>query len=175
MREIELRRHSHRHGGQANLSPAGVALARRIGDGTGPFARVVSSPAERAQQTALAMGFALDRVEFALALPHAGQLALELDMIKTFADAAMLLERSPPVADYARMLRTIAVEIGDELDDGQAALLISHGGVLETLLAACVDDAAHVRTLGPGFSFCEGARLSISADRRFTLIALLRV
>ncbi len=59
MRVLEVRRHSlvkdHVH-----LSQAGVDLARRVGAGTGPFDRVVTSQITRTLETAVAMGFAVD-------------------------------------------------------------------------------------------------------------------
>jgi broad specificity phosphatase PhoE len=179
-RVIELRRHSRRNGADANLSQAGVDLARRLGAEMGPFALVLTSPAERAIQTAVAMGFALDRIEDALALPGLSQLALELDTCKTFADVIRLMRASVHMAEYARTLRMLADELAGELRDGERALAISHGGVLETLVAACLDsgdadDDARIRALGDGFRFCEGARLIAEAGNRYRLDALLRV
>ncbi len=60
MRTIETRRHTLRAKPGPHLSQAGVALARRVGQGLGPFDRVVTSSVSRAFETALAMGFALD-------------------------------------------------------------------------------------------------------------------
>jgi broad specificity phosphatase PhoE len=178
-RMLEVRRHSRRTGADANLNQAGVDLARRLGAQMGPFALVVSSPAERAVQTSVAMGFAIDRIEDALALPGMSQLALELDTCKTFADVIRLIRASPHMSAYARALRGIADEIVGELADGQRALAISHGGVVETLIAACLDtgDAdvdARIRALGDGAHFCEGARL-IARDGHYELASLLRV
>ena len=48
MRQLEIRRHSIRSGQGFMLNQRGVALARRIGDSMGVFARVYASPAERA-------------------------------------------------------------------------------------------------------------------------------
>jgi|ERR1019366_8743959 broad specificity phosphatase PhoE len=62
MRTLEIRRHSLRkEGGGSQLSQAGVDDARRLGDGMGPFARVVTSVVPRARETAIAMGFAVDQ------------------------------------------------------------------------------------------------------------------
>lgn len=44
----------------AHLSQEGVTLARFIGQGLGPFDRVVTSTLPRAFETAIAMGFAVD-------------------------------------------------------------------------------------------------------------------
>src|SRR5687768_3727441 len=61
MPTLEIRRHSIRKpGGGSQLSQEGVDLARRVGTGLGPFARVVTSVVPRARETAIAMGFAVD-------------------------------------------------------------------------------------------------------------------
>lgn len=60
MKYLEVRRHSMRMKPGIHLSQDGVALARRVGDHMGPFARVVTSTLPRAYETALAMGFAVD-------------------------------------------------------------------------------------------------------------------
>jgi broad specificity phosphatase PhoE len=60
MRYVELRRHTMRTRPGQHLSQAGVSLARRVGEGVGPFDRVVTSTLPRAFETAIAMGFAVD-------------------------------------------------------------------------------------------------------------------
>src|SRR5947209_16043999 len=60
MRYLELRRHTMRTKPGQHLSQAGVSLARRVGEGLGPFQRVITSTLPRAFETALAMGFAVD-------------------------------------------------------------------------------------------------------------------
>ena len=56
---------------QAGPAPlaVGVDLARRVGEGRGPFAWVVTSPRPRYIETAVAMGFAVDDEVTALAGP----------------------------------------------------------------------------------------------------------
>src|SRR5438067_8366333 len=60
MRHLEVRRHTMRTKPGEHLSQAGVDLARRVGEGMGPFDRVVTTLAPRAFETAIAMGFAVD-------------------------------------------------------------------------------------------------------------------
>ena len=60
MKYIQLRRHSHRNKPSQHLSQQGVELARRIGQTIGPFDLVVTSKVQRAVETAVAMGFAVD-------------------------------------------------------------------------------------------------------------------
>jgi hypothetical protein len=59
---LEIRRHSLRKNtGGSQLSQAGVALARSLGETMGPFAVVATSVSPRARETAVAMGFAVDQ------------------------------------------------------------------------------------------------------------------
>lgn len=60
MRVIEHRRHTMRVKPGLHLSQAGVDLARSVGEGLGPFDRVITSSVHRAFETAIAMGFAVD-------------------------------------------------------------------------------------------------------------------
>src|SRR5262249_3758694 len=65
MRTIEIRRHAPTKKGEergkgSHLSPEGVALARNIGAEIGPFDLVLTSPAPRTLETAIAMGFAVN-------------------------------------------------------------------------------------------------------------------
>jgi len=60
MKILEIRRHSIRSKPGDHLSQQGVALARKIGEGMGPFAFVTTSTLPRAFETAIAMGFAVD-------------------------------------------------------------------------------------------------------------------
>ncbi|NOH02035.1 MAG: histidine phosphatase family protein [Chloroflexi bacterium] len=59
MKTIEIRRHSIRSPGEDHLNQKGVALARRVGRGLGPFDLVATSTLPRAFETAIAMGFAV--------------------------------------------------------------------------------------------------------------------
>src|SRR5512139_4126284 len=60
---IEHRRHSWREPPGEHLTQAGVALARRVGGAMASFDLVVTSHLPRAFETAIAMGYAVDRQE----------------------------------------------------------------------------------------------------------------
>ncbi len=60
MKTIEIRRHTYRTKPGQHLSQQGVTLARKVGEGVGPFERVITSTVPRAFETAIAMGFAVD-------------------------------------------------------------------------------------------------------------------
>ena len=63
MAVIEHRRHSWREPPGQHLTQKGVELARRVGETMGRFDLVVTSDLPRAFETAIAMGYAVDREE----------------------------------------------------------------------------------------------------------------
>lgn len=162
MRTLELRRHSIRDSHSVNLNRAGVALARTVGAGLGPFAQVLSSPAARALQAAVAMGFAIDDERDELAIPDEQGVLIELDACRNFADVARLLRGGMRLPHYGQTQRAFALALVAELEEGETALLLSHGSVIETMALACAP-FADAAACGAGVSFCEGVRLSFDA------------
>ena len=68
MKTIEHRRHSMRkHPGGIHLTQQGVDLAQITGESMGSFNYVITSPKERAFETAIAMGYAVDEFDDNLA------------------------------------------------------------------------------------------------------------
>lgn len=171
MRALEIRRHSIRDSHSVNLNRAGVALARSVGAGLGPFAKVFSSPAARALQTAVAMGFAIDEERDELAIPDEQGVLIELDACRSFADVARLLRGGLRLPQYGRAQRVFALTLAAELGDGESALMLSHGSVIETLALACAP-FADAAACGDGVSFCEGVRLSFEAGECVALDVL---
>ena len=155
---IEVRRHAMRAPGGVHLVQAGVALARRVGEGVGPFAVVITSPIPRAFETAIAMGFAVDGVDDHLALIP----AKVMDRVAwdggfgAWADAATV--GSKPVRAHLRAMRDWLATVAAALPDGGATLMVSHGGVIESIGAACLGDG--VSGWGEAVRYVEGVRLT---------------
>jgi broad specificity phosphatase PhoE len=151
-------RHSSRERHVAHLNQAGVALARRVGERLGAFAQVYCSPAMRAIETAVAMGYAVTGEREELALPDEKALSRELDTVRRFEDAARLLRAGAHIPAYGGQLRAFVAEAVATLHDHNDLLMISHGGLIEVLALACCPSvrAAH---LEPELSFCDGVRL----------------
>ena len=61
MRLLEIRRHARRQRPAQHLIRRGVEMAHTLGEQLGPFDLVVTSPLPRCVETAVAMGFAVDR------------------------------------------------------------------------------------------------------------------
>jgi len=172
MRTIEHRRHTMRGKPGQHLTQAGVTLARRVGETIGPFDRVITSPAPRAFETAIAMGFAVDEQLDALA--EMGSAAdAEIRWPASFGEIALAMRRGGAAAKFGKKLARLLRDIALALPDGGAALVISHGGIVEASAVACLPDADHA-AWGDHCGYCEGVRLYFDGDR-FVRGEILRV
>lgn len=171
LRILEVRRHTMRVAPAQHLTQAGVELARRIGDSTGPFERVVTSQVPRAFETAIAMGFAVDEQNEVL-----NQLAPgvedEVAWNAGFAPFARAVQRGGAAAHFARLQSEFWRTVVEGLPTGGSALLVTHGGIVEAGAVACLPHADHA-SWGAFCNYCEGARLFHDGER-FTSIQILR-
>lgn len=170
MKTIEIRRHSIRLG--EHLSQKGVTLARRIGEGLGPFARVVTSTLPRAFETAIAMGFAVDE-QLELLSTYGEAVEGEVPWPQPFASYARAVRRNGAAAEYGRKLADYYARLANALDEGSAALVINHGGIVELGVVASFPNNDYEPWGGP-VGYCEGARL-FWQDGKFVQAEVLRV
>jgi phosphohistidine phosphatase SixA len=168
---IEVRRHSLRRPPAPHLIQEGVTLARRVGETTGPFDRVVTSTAPRAFETAIAMGFAVDE-QAELISTYGDAIDEILPYPQTFSEYHQL-RRHPAVAKYLQKLSLFHEEIALSLPEGGAALVVNHGGVVEMSAIACVPDADYVG-FGQPAECCEGVRL-LWNDSKFVSVEPIRI
>ena len=163
---IDHRRHSMRTKPGQHLSQSGVSLARRVGAGEfGPlprYDRVVTSPIPRAFETAIAMGWAVgEQVErLWIGDDVARDLSWPLDLDR-FADVA---RTQPRVATFLDELARLFEAIANDLPSGGAALVVSHGGVVEMSALALLPDASH-ESLRKPIGYAEGVRLGFEDGR----------
>lgn len=163
MRYLELRRHTLRDSDHPHISQTGLNLARRVGIGMGPFARVISSPAPRCIETAIAMGFAVDElyepVLDTLKRKQREKLSELLPMDVALPTRAQTMREHKSARRYAQALLSQWTAIARQIPAGKTCLVITHGGYLEDSAVACLPDADH-RKWGGNFSHCEGIRLA---------------
>jgi len=168
---IEIRRHSLRRPPAQHLIQKGVTLARRVGETTGPFDRVVTSTALRAFETAIAMGFAVNE-QAELISTYGDAIDEILPYPQTFAEYHQARQH-PVVAKYLQKLSLFYKEIALSLPENGAALVVNHGGIVEMSAIACVPDADY-RAFGPQVECCEGVRLQWNGDK-FLSVELIRI
>ena len=171
MKTLEIRRHAMRSIPGDHLNQAGVRLARRVGEGLGPFDRVVTSALPRAFETAIAMGFAVDE-QVELMSSYGADVELEVPWPQSFAAYAKGVQRGA-AQRYANELARYYAELVNRLAEGRAALVINHGGVVELGITASFRHADY-ESWGEAVGYCEGARL-FWEDGKFVKTELLRV
>lgn len=172
MKTIEIRRHSIRERMSQDLSEQGRVLARFIGEELGPFQRVVTSCLPRAIQTAVAMGFQVDE-QVELLNTYGDSVEMEIPWPASFDEYTAPLLRSGAPKRYAERLVTFYTHLAESLPDGGAALVVTHGGVVEIGAVACFPDANHA-AWGSHVEYCEGVRM-FWENGKFVKIEVLRV
>jgi broad specificity phosphatase PhoE len=182
MRYVEVRRHAltkkgEQRGRGSHLSQAGVELARRIGGQLGPMSFVAASPAPRSVETALAMGYAVDEVwDMDGGLLDAAYAELPFhahwDLPEPWQRYAELVTAGGPLAALAHRQVDLWRRAAHRVAEGDCALVISHGGLIEPGLVATLPECDRTGW-GPPFRHGEGARLAF-CDGRFTAIEIRR-
>lgn len=172
MKTLEIRRHSIRSKPGDHLNQAGVTLARRIGEDIGPFGYVVTSTLPRAFETAIAMGFAVDK-QVELMSSYTSDVEYEVSWPQSFAVYAKAVKRGKAAARYATKLADYYASLATSLHENEAALVINHGGVVELGVVASCPDADH-ESWGEAVSYCEGARI-FWLEGKFVNAEILRV
>jgi hypothetical protein len=172
MKTLEIRRHSVRTKPGQHLSQAGVSLARREGESMGPFNIVVTSTVPRAFETAIAMGFAVDRQEDIISTYGQG-MEDEFPWPQTFAGYADAIRKGGAASLYAGQLARFYSKMLDSVPEGGSVLVINHGGVVEMSAVACLTEADY-GSFGPHCECCEGVRLFWEQDK-FVRVEIIRV
>lgn len=148
-----------------HLSQDGVALARQAGTGLGPYAAVFTSHLARAVETAVAMGFAVGRAIEDLGLyPEA--LPDLISWPAPLADIRPRLSRHPEIAALAGTQVALWRRLLSDIPDGEAGLVVTHGGLLEIGTIALLSELGFPIE-GDAFAYCEGLRI----QSRGTVIA----
>jgi broad specificity phosphatase PhoE len=178
-RLVEIRRHStarrseERRAGSA-LSPRGVSLARRVGEGFRKFDLVVTSDIARATETAIAMGLAIDEIDDTLA-PHDPSFWAEAEKFGggrrlTFAVWAEIAGQRGAVWRHGERQRDRWLEIASAVPEAGSALIISHGGTIECGVVASFGSG--VWSAWEELSPCDGVQLTVEGA---TLVSAIMI
>jgi broad specificity phosphatase PhoE len=160
---VELRRHTMRVKPGQHLSQAGVELARRVGNTIGPFNWVITSTIPRAFETAIAMGFAVNEQLAELSLMPDG-LENEVAWDAGFAAFAEGSHRGETLGAYVKQQAILVFQIAQSLPTDGAALVVSHGGIVEAQAVGCLPQIDFTEW-GAGCDYCEGARLFFDGEQ----------
>jgi broad specificity phosphatase PhoE len=172
MKYLEVRRHSMRSQAGEHLSQEGVNLARRVGTEMGPFDAVITSTLPRSFETAIAMGFAVDKQDEQLNI-MGDEVTAEIHWTESFARFAGVIGQGGATAHFAHEQAEFWKLIVQSLPENGKGLIITHGGIIEAGAVACLPEDQHSKW-GPACGYCEGIALTFD-DGRFTKGEILRV
>ena len=171
MKILEIRRHSIRAKPSGHLSQEGVSLARSVGETMKSFSFVATSMLARAYETAIAMGFAVNE-QVELMNTYGAEIEARAPWPMPYYHYSVIVKENPVVAKYANQLTSYYENIMLKLIDGESALVVNHGGVVELGVVACLPNE-DFSTWGDEASYCEGARLFW--DGKFVSGEVLRI
>jgi broad specificity phosphatase PhoE len=158
---IEHRRHSWRSPTGKHLTQQGVDLARRVGETMGKFDLVITSSLPRAYETAIAMGYAVDRKEKLLS--ELGDVEPEINWELGVAEFARGYKLGKETARWCRKHARFVRSIAESLPADGRALLVSHGGMIEAGVVGLLPEYDY-STWGPACERCEGIRMQFDRD-----------
>ncbi|MFZ1023006.1 MAG: histidine phosphatase family protein [Thermoplasmata archaeon] len=166
---MEIRRHSVRNIPEEHLSEPGRLLAASVGRTRGPFQLVVSSPALRAQETAVAMGFPPSEEDRLWQELGDGSIPWPL----SFREMRQQVKHNPRAKDVAARFQAALRRLAARIPESGSALVLAHGGVPE-LVAASWFGPSVLEGLGPPCKCMEGIYLSLEGGRAVD-VTVLRV
>lgn len=140
-----------------HVSQDGVALARQVGADLGPYSAVTTSNLARAIETAVAMGFAVSRTSHDLG-SYPETLPEQISWPAPLGEIQCSLSQLPEFIELARMQSALWKSFLSEIPDGEAGLVVTHGGLLEIGAIALLSEL-EMPIEGDAFAYCEGLRL----------------
>lgn len=162
MKVIEIRRHSIRGNG-AHLNCEGIALARRVGNGMQRAAKVITSPLERAFETAIAMGFCVDE-KYEVLSTMGEKASREIFWDSPYGDFADKMLEGSALAELGDKLKKLVCAVAADIPPDGRALIITHGGIIQIIAAACLSGEDLSKLGGPP-SYCEGVEICYSNEK----------
>lgn len=164
MRRLDVLRHAMRRKPGAHLSREGIELARWVSERCGPYRLVVTSTIPRAVETAIAMGFEVDRTVEGIGNAPDEVLA-ETGWPSSFARIAEAVSSGGAAARFAEEQAGLWRQIVEQAPDGTHVLIVTHGLLIELGAVGSVPDADHGAWGGP-IGYCEGIRLTYDGNSR---------
>lgn len=140
-------------------------MCERLAKSAGPYALVLSSPLERAKESAKLIAGRIDEVEAGLLPDLGGAVATQMyGEMTTLQRWAELYEAEAKARDFAHeQLRTWA-RIASRMKPRETVLAISHGGIIELPVIALAKELG-MHLAGLAFGFCEGVRVTYDGGK----------
>ncbi|NIZ60060.1 hypothetical protein DL239_03610 [Sedimentitalea sp. CY04] len=158
MPTLEVRRHTMRTKPGQHLSQTGVSLARHVGQDLSSFDLVVSSELPRAIETAIAMGFAADRMIAELGiLPK--EVLTAINWPNSLTNISQIVHENEACRQFSQNQAALWNAILGEMSGDQFALIITHGGIIE-LGALGLMPVGDPDSWGDAIGYCEGFRFT---------------
>ena len=165
-RWVEMRRHSYTkkdegRGRGSHLSQEGIEAARAEGERLERVKYVAVSESPRTLETAIAMGLAVDDIVGIGGANSTGEVEFHewWDWPDPWAAYAERMSARPKLAAFAEAQFEIVRQAVARIGDGEAALLVGHGGWIEPTVVAAVG-RDHLENWGPSFNHLEGVTLA---------------
>lgn len=172
---LEIRRHAElgREGDRnGSLTASGAAMALALQRDGKPFDLVISSPRERARDTAIAIAGRVDETaELLGGSPDEALTHEEYDSMRSQEDVLQLIGANEPSRRFAQEQLAFWEGIARRLPGGARALVVTHGGNIE--LPAALLARRLGLNVGPlPLSYCEGVSVEYGT-KRWTALARL--
>ena len=156
MKYLEHRRHTERTRPYDHINQDGIDLAKQVVGQTGPFQYTLTSTIPRAVETALVLGYEVNRTDDLL-FHYKPELMGELGK-QTFSDIAKAIELGKYTDSYSQDQMALLKEALAEVKKGETVLVVSHGCMVEIGLVAMFPDMDHEKW-GKPFTYLEGYRV----------------
>lgn len=161
---IDHFRHSIRMPPGEHLTHEGVTLARRVGETLREYNLVVTSDIPRAIETAIAMGYGVDRYYTMLGSLMLAETEWDLTVTLDWQTVAKAAKGGLLTAHAARCHADLLRHIASSLQPDGRALVVSHGGVIELGVVGLLPELDYTGW-GTACERCEGVRLTFEGSR----------
>ena len=170
MKFLEHRRHTERTRPFDHINQNGIDLAKRVSSKVRPKNYTLTSPVPRAVETALVLGYEVNRMDDLL-FQYKPEIMGELGD-QSFKAIAKAIELGRYTASYAQDQLSLFKEAMNEVNDDESVLVVSHGNMVEIGLVAMFPDVDHSEW-GKEFTYLEGYRVAYE-DGKFKDPEILR-
>lgn len=156
MKYLEHRRHTERTRPLDHINQKGIDLAKKVASRIGPFSYTLTSTVPRAIETALVLGYEVNRTDNLL-FHYKPELMAELGD-NSFKAITKAIKAGRYTHSYAQDQLDLFRDVLEQVDEGESVLVVSHGNMVEIGLTAMFPDSDKSKW-GKPFSYLDGYRV----------------